>query len=86
MDTITVEVCFGTSCYLLGASKFVDFDETLPPELAGCVEVRARTCMDLCERDNIGKAPYVRINGTEVICEATPENVRARLLELVKGE
>ncbi len=84
-DKVLVEICCGTACYLLGSSELMDLELTLPPDCRGRVEVVARTCLELCERDNLGGAPYVRFDGREVMSQATPEKVRARILELVEG-
>ena len=85
MNTIKVEICCGTACYLLGAAKMMNIGDELPEECRGRVEVEARTCLELCERDNLGGAPYVRFNGSEIMSQATPEKVVARIRELVKG-
>lgn len=85
MAMIKVEICCGTACYLLGAAKMMNLGEQLPPECRGRVEVEAKTCLDLCERDSLGGAPYVRINETEIMSQATPEKVVARVRELLEG-
>ena len=85
MDKIQVEICCGTACYLLGATELIDIELKLPPDCRGRVEINARTCLELCERDNLGGAPYVRFNGNEIMSQATPEKVKARILELVEG-
>ena len=85
MDKVKVEICCGTACYLLGAEKLMNIEEALPEECRGKVEIEARTCLDLCERDNLGGAPYVRFNGAEIMSRATPERVTARILELAEG-
>jgi NADH:ubiquinone oxidoreductase subunit E len=85
MSTVKVEICCGTACYLLGAAKLVTIEDSLPESCRGRVEIEARTCLDLCERDNLGGAPYVRFNNTEVMAQATPERVMKRILELVEG-
>ncbi|MBR7180353.1 MAG: hypothetical protein IKD42_01870 [Kiritimatiellae bacterium] len=82
---IEVEICCGTACYLLGASQMVDIENDLPDGLKDSVEIIPRTCLGLCERDNIGKAPYVRFNKSEVMCEATEEKVISRIRELAAG-
>ena len=82
---IKVEICCGTACYLLGAAKMMNIEDSLPEECRGRVEVEAKTCLELCERENLGGAPYVRFNGTEVMPQATPEKVVARIRELVEG-
>jgi NADH:ubiquinone oxidoreductase subunit E len=85
MDKVKVEICCGTACYLLGASRLMNVDESLPEEYRDRVEVEARTCLELCERDNLGGAPYVRFNGSEIMSRATPESVKDRILELLEG-
>lgn len=82
---IKVEICCGTACYLLGAAKMMNLEEQLPPDCRGRVEIEAKTCLDLCERENLGGAPYVRINGEEILSQATPEKVIARVRELTEG-
>ena len=84
MDKVKVEICCGTSCYLLGASELVDIELRLPPDIRGCVEITGRPCLELCERENIGQAPYVRFNENEIMCAATPEKVMARIIALAK--
>jgi NADH:ubiquinone oxidoreductase subunit E len=85
MSTVKVEICCGTACYLLGAAKLVTIEDSLPESCRDRVEIEARTCLDLCERENLGGAPYVRFNNTEVMAQATPERVMKRILELVEG-
>ena len=85
MKKVKIEVCCGTACYLLGAAKLVTIEDSLPESCRGRVEIEARTCLDLCERDNLGGAPYVRFNGSEIMSRATPESVKDRILELLEG-
>lgn len=85
MDKVKVEICCGTACYLLGAANLMSIEDDLPAELRGRIEVEARTCLELCEKENLGGAPYVRFNGTEIMAQATPEKVLARLAELAGG-
>lgn len=85
MEKIKVEICCGTACYLLGAEKLMNIEDMLPEECRGKVEIEARTCLDLCERENLGGAPYVRFNGSEIMDRATPERVISRILEHVEG-
>ena len=82
---IKVEVCCGTACYLLGAAKMMNIEDQISEECRGRVDIEAKTCLELCERDNLGGAPYVRFNGSEIMSQATPEKVLARIRELVEG-
>lgn len=85
MNTIKVEICCGTACYLLGAAKMMNIEDLLPEDCRGRVEIEAKTCLELCERENLGGAPYVRFNGSEVMSQATPEKVLAHIRELLEG-
>ena len=85
MDKVKVEICCGTACYLLGAAKIMDLENSLPEELRSRVEIEARPCLNLCERENLGGAPYVRINDTEIVAKATLESVLKRVRELLEG-
>ena len=82
---IRVEICCGTACYLLGAAKMMNIEEQLPDNCRGRVEIEAKTCLELCERDHLGGAPYVRFNGSEIMSQATPEKVISRVRELLEG-
>ena len=37
MDTVKVEICCGTACYLLGAAKMMDIESQLPEGCRGRV-------------------------------------------------
>lgn len=73
MNRLVIEVCVGTSCYLLGAQDLLQAIEELPAEQQGKVEINGVTCLKNC-----GKGPNIRINGT-VYSGVTPE----RLLQVI---
>ena len=83
MEKVKVEICCGTACYLLGAANMMDLEDQLPAEWRGRVAVEARTCLALCETQTLAGAPYVRINDTEIMAQATPEKLTARIGELL---
>lgn len=85
MEKIKVEICCGTACYLLGAAKLMNIEDELPENLKDKVDIQARTCLGLCERDHLGGAPYVKFNETEIMGNASVEKVLARLNQLVEG-
>ena len=39
MEKVKVEICCGTACYILGASRLVDLEAELPGEIRGKVEI-----------------------------------------------
>lgn len=83
MQKTTVEICCGTACYLLGAANLMSLAENLPADLADKVEFSAHTCLGACDSDEVGGAPYVRFNGTEIMAKATPGKVIDRLREIL---
>ncbi len=85
MEKVTVEICCGTACYLLGAANMMNIEDQIPPEWRDKVEVEAKSCLELCERENLGGAPYVRINGDEIMAQASVEKVLTRLGEIFGG-
>ena len=86
MDKIKVEICCGTACYLLGATRLLALETTLPEDLKECVEIEAKACLGLCNDDSLGGAPYVRVNGTEVLANATVDTVVAKVREVLGVE
>ncbi|VBB06238.1 Hypothetical protein LUCI_1454 [Lucifera butyrica] len=73
MQTLVIEVCMGTSCYLLGAQDLMEAIEELPPEKRTRIELKGISCLKNC-----GKGPNIRINGI-VLTNVTPE----QLLQIV---
>lgn len=82
MEKVKVEICCGTACYLLGAATLMDLEDSLPADIRDKVSIEARPCLDLCERENLEGAPFVRFNGTEVMGKASSEKVLSRIAEL----
>lgn len=74
MEKLLVEICAGTSCYLLGSQDLIDAIETLPPEKRQRVDLRGVSCLTTC-----GKGPNVHVKGV-VLSDMTPE----RLLQIVE--
>lgn len=81
---ITLELCFGTTCFVMGASKLQDIESLLPPQYKNRVEVKANTCLDLCKNATYMKAPFVKIDG-EIISEATVEKVLKAIESKLNG-
>lgn len=73
---ITVEVCMGTSCHLMGVQDLMAVLDSLPDSQRNQIELKAVTCFKNC-----GKGPNVRING-ELMNNVTPD----RLLELLQPQ
>ncbi len=85
MKKVKIEVCCGTACYLLGAAGLMELEDKLPEALKDLVDIQASPCLGLCERDNLGGAPYVRINDNEIMSNANVEKLLKRLSGLAEG-
>ena len=84
-DTITIEICTGTACFVMGGSELLLIGEHLPPEMKHRIRVVGAMCMDLCECESCARAPFVRING-DVVKNAAIPTVLGYLRELEKQE
>lgn len=81
---ILVELCFGTTCFVMGASKLQELESLIPPQYRKHVEIKAHTCLDLCKNATYMKAPFVKIDG-EIISEATVEKVLKAIESKLNG-
>jgi len=74
MKKIDLDICIGTTCFVMGANRLQEISEYLPVEWANLVEVRANTCLGLCQNNEYSKAPYVKIDG-EIMSNASVEKI-----------
>ena len=79
---IHVEICAGTTCFVLGSVQFESFEESLPAQWRSSVEVTASRCLGLCRKGKFSGAPYVRINSVP-FGNATPEKVMEVIAEML---
>ncbi|MPL84284.1 hypothetical protein SDC9_30249 [bioreactor metagenome] len=73
MHSLTIEICVGSACYLLGAQDLLEMIEGLPPAIRSKIDLRGASCLKAC-----GKGPNLKING-ELISDVTPE----KLMEII---
>ena len=75
MGNISVKVCTGTTCFVMGGSNLQELNEIIPQKYGDKVELSAANCLGLCSINwEYSKAPYVKVN-EEVVSEATAEKV-----------
>jgi NADH:ubiquinone oxidoreductase subunit E len=75
MDKISVKVCVGTTCFVMGGANLQELNEIIPRKYGDKVEVMGSNCLGLCSINwETSKAPYVKV-GEDVISEATVEKV-----------
>lgn len=82
MKKVKVEICVGTTCFVLGAAELQDLERFLPEEMCGQVEITGSTCLGWCKERNYGQAPFVRIDG-EIMAHATVASIIDRLRTLL---
>ncbi len=81
-DKIKVEICCGTACYMLGAAALLRMEDVIPEEWKERLDITAIPCLDACASENLGGAPFVRING-ELMSNASLESVSDKIFHLL---
>lgn len=75
MSKIQVEICMGTTCFIMGSESLQELASILQRKYPDKVDTKGVVCHGLCNTDcQYSKAPYVKVDG-EVISEATVEKV-----------
>lgn len=75
MKKVSVKVCLGTTCFVMGSANLQELIEIVPSKYGNKVDVSGVPCLGLCSVDwEFSKAPYVKVDN-EIIKEATVEKV-----------
>lgn len=74
MKPLTITICTGTTCYVMGSGHLLSIREQLESVCSRPVEIVGSSCLGLCKDGQYGRAPFVQI-GSTVIAEATPEKI-----------
>ena len=75
MEKISVIVCLGTTCFVMGGSNLQELNDIIPRKYGDKVEVSADNCLGLCSINwEYSKAPYVKVDD-DIVVEATVEKV-----------
>ena len=77
---VLVEVCLGTTCFVMGGQEILALEDSFPDTWRGAVQVKATACLGQCDKKGQGHGPYVRLDG-EIIRDASPDAVMAKLEE-----
>lgn len=81
---ISVKVCLGTTCFVMGSANLQELIETVPAKYGDKVDVSGVPCLGYCSEDwEFSKAPYVKVDD-EVVKEATVEKVLKAIDEKLK--
>ncbi len=71
---IDVEICFGTTCYVLGGSRLQELENYMDDDMKSKTNIIPRNCLGLCRNSNFKSAPFVKVNG-KIFDEASPEEI-----------
>ena len=75
MEYISVKVCMGTTCFVMGGANLQELIDIIPRKYGNKVRVEGVSCLNMCSSESkYAKAPYVRIDD-DIIDEATVEKV-----------
>ena len=87
MEKITVKVCLGTTCFVMGSANLQELIDIVPQKYGDKVDVSGVPCLGLCATDwEFSKAPYVKVNN-EIVQEATVDKVIEEIeRQLAKNE
>jgi len=81
---VTVKVCTGTLCYLMGGAELQLLPERIPAEIMNRIDFKGSTCSGFCNSPENGKAPFAEVNG-KCIAEATVEKIVTAVREELGG-
>ena len=81
---ISVKVCLGTTCFVMGSANLQELIDVVPKKYGDKVDVAGVPCLGLCSIDwEFSKAPYVKVDYI-IIKEATVEKVLSAIEEKLK--
>lgn len=70
MKKISVKICTGTLCYVMGGSELQLLEDHLSAQMLERVEIQGSPCLDCCNREDSAKAPFVKV-GDRIVSEAS---------------
>lgn len=78
MNKLEVQICVGTTCYVMGASHLQDIEIYLSEEQRNKVSITGAACLNACRSGNYIAAPFVKV-GDVMVSEATTSTVIAEI-------
>ncbi len=76
---ISIKVCTGTLCHVMGGSNLPALKELLPKEMAARIALKGSICLGACKDQN-KQPPFVLVNDV-LIEEATIEKIKEFILK-----
>jgi NADH:ubiquinone oxidoreductase subunit E len=86
LEKISVKVCLGTTCFVMGAANLQELMEIIPKKYGESVVVTGVPCLGLCSIDwEYSRAPYVKVD-EEIVFNATVEKVLIEIERKLENE
>ena len=86
MKPIEVEICLGTTCFVMGSGYLQELEGVLPNEFGDKVKVSFIRCLGMCSKsDEFSKAPFVKVGG-DIVSEATYEKIVETLRKKIEND
>ena len=84
MKKLQLEICCGTTCFMLGADKLLNIENEMPTDLRSRADIRALPCLVLFNDSKLSGAPYVKLNFV-FNDTATTEKIYERMREILEN-
>lgn len=79
MKPVDIQICLGTTCFVMGGGHLQDLAETLPRRFGDKVQVTCVRCLGACDQSaKFSQAPYVSIDG-EILSNATESAIMEQI-------
>lgn len=79
MKKVNIQICLGTTCFVMGGGALQTMAEELTRRFGDKIAVSGVTCLGACsEQNSFSKAPFVKIDD-DIIGEATIEKIAAEI-------
>ena len=79
MKPVDIQICLGTTCFVMGGGHLQELAETLPRKYGDKVHVSCVRCLSACDQAaKFSQAPYVKVD-EEIISNATEAAILAAI-------
>ena len=77
MQKVSVKICIGTTCFVLGASELQSIEDHLSPDITRDVEITGTSCLGVCKDQHYQRVPCAMIDDTLYESLSLPDLVQA---------
>ena len=81
---ISVKICSGTACYVMGGSELLSISEHLTTEELELVDIKGHACFGLCNEYN-PETPFAKVNEV-IVPNANIESLTKVIRQAIRDE